>query len=101
MDIKIHFIKALESQPHFSEAHFQLAIIYADEKNNRKAEEHFNFAIKYDLEEADLLDQQGNDLIKKYQFQNAKDKFIKSQQKKISLCRSLLSTISLFRKTKK
>ena len=85
-DLKDHFIKALESYPNYSEAHLQLALIYEKEGDDVNAVKHFKAAILSDLEEADNLENKGDDLIKKYQFQNAKDYFIKSQNKKNHRC---------------
>ena len=37
INLKDHFIKALSNQPNFSEAHLQLALLYQQERKNRKA----------------------------------------------------------------
>ena len=81
-DLKIHFIKALETNPHFSEAHLQLALLYQDEGDNLNVENHFNSAIVSDSKQAHKLEKRGGELIKKFQFQHAKQQFIKAQNKR-------------------
>ena len=83
IDLKDHFIKAVESYPDFSEAHLQLALIYQEEGDDNNAVKHFKSAIISDLEETERLENKGDELMKNYQFQNAKDQFIKSQEKKV------------------
>jgi len=81
-DLKSLFIKALEADPDYSEAHLQLALIYQDEEDFQNVENHFNAAIQSDSKMAQKLDERGEELLKKFQFQNAKEKFMKAQEKK-------------------
>ena len=83
LDLKDHFIKALEVEPNFSEAHLQLALLYQEEGNHNNVTKHFDLAISSDIEEAEKMEDKGNELIKKFQFQNAKEQFMKSQEKKL------------------
>ena len=80
--LKAHFKKAIEADPNFSEAHLQLALLYQDEGAMQKVEDHFNFAIVADIDESHRLEQRGEELIKKFQFQNAKQQFMKAQDKR-------------------
>lgn len=81
-DLKSLFIKAVEANPKYSEAHLQLALLYQDEEDFQNVENHFNAAIQSDSEVALELDERGEELLKKFQFQNAKDQFMKVQEKK-------------------
>ena len=81
-DLKSLFIKALDADPKYSEAHLQLALLYQDENDFQKVEKHFNAAIQSDSEVAQELDERGEEFLTKFQFQNAKDQFMKSQEKK-------------------
>ena len=82
LDLKDHFIQALKAQPKFSEAHLQLALLYKEEGDDKNTIKHFESAISADIEEAEILEKKGDELLKNYQFQNAKEQFIKSQEKK-------------------
>ena len=46
-DLKSLFIKALEADPDYSEAHLQLALIYQDEEDFQNVENHFNAKEKF------------------------------------------------------
>ena len=81
-DLKSLFLKALEADPDYSEAHLQLALIYQDEEDFQNVENHFNVAIQSDSKMAQKLDERGEELLKKFQFQNAKEQFMKAQGKK-------------------
>ena len=81
-NLKSLFIKALEADPDYSEAHLQLALIYQDEEDFQNVENHFNAAIQSDIKMAQKLDERGEELLKKFQFQNAKELFMKAQEKK-------------------
>ena len=81
-NLKSLFIKALEADPDYSEAHLQLALIYQDEEDFQNVENHFNAAIQSDSKMAQKLDERGEELLKKFQFQNAKEQFMKAQEKK-------------------
>ena len=74
-DLKEHFLKALEVNPKFSEAHLQLALIYREEANEKSAESHFLQAIKLDTRQILDIEKHGDQLLKNHQFQNAKDQF--------------------------
>ena len=82
IDLKAHFIKALETNPNFSEAHLQLALLYLDEGDIKNVEDHFNSAIDSDSDQMLKLENRGKELIKKFQFQNAKKQFIKAQDRR-------------------
>ena len=82
IDLKTHFIKALEIDPKFSEAHLQLALLYQDEGDNQNVEDHFNLAIVSAGGQIHKLEKRGGELIKKFQFQNAKQQFMKAQDKR-------------------
>ena len=83
LDLKDHFIHALKAQPKFSEAHLQLALLYKEEGDDKNTIKHFESAISADFEEAERLEGKGDELLKNFQFQNAKEQFMKSQKKKI------------------
>lgn len=72
----------MEASPDFSEAHFQLGLIYHDENDLKNAESHFKAAINSDNGQVQKLENRGEELLKKFQFQNAKDQFVKAQDKK-------------------
>ena len=82
IDLKTHFIKAIEADPNFSEAHLQLALLYEDEGDNKNVEDHFNLAIVSAVDQIHKLEKSGGELIKMFQFQNAKQKFMKAQDKR-------------------
>ena len=46
-------------------------------------EDHFNFAIVADIDELHKLEKRGEELMKKFQFQNAKKQFMKAEDKRI------------------
>ena len=81
-DLKILFLKALDTDKNYSEAHLQLALLYQDEKDCKNVEKHFDAAINSDCKDAKTLDDNGDILLKKSQFQNAKEQFVKAQEKK-------------------
>ena len=81
-DLKSLFIKALDTDPNYSEAHLQLALLYQDEDDFQNIENHFNAAIQSDSKMTQKLDERGEELLKKFQFQNAKEQFMKAQKKK-------------------
>ena len=82
IDLKAHFIKAIEADPSFSEAHLQLALLYQDEGDNQNVEDHFNSAIVSDSDQIHKLEKRGRKLIKKFQFQKAKQQFMKAHDKR-------------------
>jgi len=82
IDLKDHFIKALKTNPNFSEAHLQLALLYQEEGNHKNVAKHFDSAILSDIEKVKTLEQRGDELLKNFQFQNAKEQFMKSQDTK-------------------
>ena len=81
-DLKDHFIKAIQIQPNFSEAHLQLALIYQQEGGNKNAITHFQFAVSSDEKEIKILEEYANELMQNSQFQNAKKQFIKIEKKR-------------------
>ena len=81
-DLKTLFLKALDTDKNYSEAHLQLALLYQDEKDCKNVEKHFDAAINSDCKDAEMLDNKGEELLKKSQFQNAKEQFVKAQEKK-------------------
>ena len=83
-DIKSHFLKTLDSDPTFSQAHYQLGLVYQKCREDIKAEYHFLEAIQLDTKMINDFEKKGNILIEKSQFQNAKSLFMKSQEKKIN-----------------
>ena len=66
IDLKTHFIIALEIDPKFSEAHLQLALLYQDEGDNQNVEDHFNLAIVSAGDQIHKLEKRGGELIKKF-----------------------------------
>ena len=84
-DLKKLFLKSLESNYEYSEAHFQLALIFEKEKDFINAEKHFELAISFYKNSINTLQNRGDLLLKNSQFQNAKIEFSKAQYKK-SLC---------------
>ena len=83
LNLKDHFIQALKTHPKFSDAHLQLALLYKEEGDDKNTIKHFESAISADIEEAKRLEGKGDELMKNFQFQNAKEQFVKSQEKKI------------------
>ena len=81
-DLKAHFLSALKANPDFSEANLQLAQLYQEEGDNKNTDHHFKSAIASDSQQALDLENRGEELLKKFQFQNAKDQFMKAQEKK-------------------
>ena len=81
-DLKTLFLKALDTDNNYSEAHLQLALLYQDEKDCKNVEKHFDAAIISDSKDAKIFDDKGEELLKKSQFQNAKEQFVKAQEKK-------------------
>lgn len=81
-DLKTLFLKALDTDKNYSEAHLQLALLYQDEKDCKNVEKHFDAAIICDCKDAQIFDDKGEELLKKSQFQNAKEQFVKAQEKK-------------------
>jgi Tfp pilus assembly protein PilF len=82
LDFKAHFKKALNADPNFSAAHLQLALLYQDEGDNQNVEDHFNSAIVSDSDQIHKLEKRGRKLIKKFQFQKAKQQFMKAHDKR-------------------
>ena len=44
-DLKTLFLKALDTDKNYSEAHLQLALLYQEEKDCKNVEKHFDAAI--------------------------------------------------------
>ena len=81
-ELKTLFLKALDTDKNYSEAHLQLALLYQDEKDCKNVEKHFNAAIISDCKDSKIFDDKGEELLNKSQFQNAKEQFVKAQEKK-------------------
>ncbi len=80
--LKGHLIKALETDPKFAEAHFQLALMYKKDEDHKAAERYFRKAIEFDSQQILELEKRAKNLLKKCQFQHAKRIFMKAQEKK-------------------
>ena len=83
LNLKDHFIQALKTHPKFSDAHLQLALLYKEEGDDKNTIKHFESAISADIEAVERSEEKGDELMKNFQFQNAKEQFVKSQEKKI------------------
>ena len=68
-DLKKLFLKALDTDKNYSEAHLQLALLYQDEKDCKNVEKHFDAAIISDCKDVKIFDDKGEELLKKSQFQ--------------------------------
>ena len=88
-DLKELFLKSLQANKEYSEAHLQLALIYEEEKDFKNVEKHFGLAISYYEKEIDLIQKRGDFLLKNSQFQNAKIEFSRVQNKR-NLCSQVL-----------
>jgi len=88
IDLKAQFQKALDANPDFPDAHFQLGLIYFESREFEKSVSHFQSAIEGYSTEAKRMDTRGEELLKKSQFQHAKDQFLKSQQQKESCAKA-------------
>ena len=82
--IKDHFLKVLELDPQFSQAYYQLALIYQKNDNDKEAESYLLKAIKFDLLHIDEFEKKADYFLEKFQFQNAKALLFKSQEIKNS-----------------
>ena len=82
LDFKAHFKKAINADPSFSAAHLQLALLYQDEGDNQNVENHFNSAIVSDSDQVHKLEERGRKLMEKFQFQQAKQQFVKAHEKR-------------------
>ncbi len=81
-DLKQHFLTAIKCDPKFSEAHFQLAIIYNEEGKYESAEKHLKEARKITNKNIEEIEYKAELLMKKFQFQNAKEQYFKAQSKR-------------------
>ena len=63
-DLKTLFLKALDTDNNYSEAHLQLALLYQDEKDCKNVEKHFDAAIISDCKDAKIFDDKGEELLK-------------------------------------
>ena len=100
-DLKTLFLKALDTDKNYSEAHLQLALLYQDEKDYNNVEKHFDAAIISDCKDAKIFDDKGEELLKKSQFQNAKEQFLKAQKKKNHCANVYFKQSKFFLKLKK
>ena len=99
IDLKARFIKAIETEPNFSEAHLQLALLYQDDGDDNKVEDHFNSAIVSDSNQAHKMEKRGRKLIEKFQFQNAKEQLMKARDKR-NYCAEVYYQQSIYYKNK-
>ena len=99
--LKVHLLKALESDPKFAEAHFQLALIYQEDGDYKTAETYFWEAIESDSKQISEIEKQVEKLLEKFQFQNAKILFMKAQTKKHHCAESHFQLSNLYENQKK
>ena len=99
--LKGHLLKALEGDPQFSEAHFQLALIYQGYGDQKKAETHFKKAIELADKQTRDIEKRGRGLLKKFQFQNANVLFMKAQEKKYHCAKVNLQLSNLYENQRK
>ena len=95
---KIHLLKALDADPMFSSAHFQLALIYQENGDIKEAETHFRKAIGSDSKQICEIERRGEKLLKKSQFQNANFLFIKAHNIKNHCARVDLQLSAFYEK---
>ena len=96
--MKIHLLKALDADPMFSSAHFQLALIYQENGDLKEAETHFRRAIDSDSKQICEIERRGEKLLKKSQFQNANFLFIKAHNIKNHCARVDLQLSAFYEK---
>ena len=89
-------LKALEVDNKFSEAHFQLALMYQEDKDYKAAENYFQKAIKSDSQQILEIKKRGEKLLRKFQFQNAKLLYMKVQGKKHHCARVNIQLSNLY-----
>ena len=97
-NLKIHLLKALDADPMFSLAHFQLALIYQENGDLKEAETHFREAIHSDSKQIREIERHGEKLLKKSQFQNANFLYMKAHNKKNHCSRVDLQLSDLYEK---
>ena len=100
-NLKVHLLKALESDPKFAEAHFQLALIYQEDGDYKTAETYFWEAIESDSQQICEIEKQVEKLLEKFQFQNAKILFMKAQAKKHHCAEAYVQLSNLYENQKK
>ena len=86
----------MEVDTKFSEAHFQLALVYQDDEDYKAAENYFKKAIKSDSQQILEIEKRGEKLLKKFQFQNTKLLFMKAQKKKHHCARVNIQLSNLY-----
>ena len=94
--LKAHLLKALEVDTDFSEAHFELALVYLEDEDYKEAESYFKKAIKLDSQQILEIEKRGEKLLKIFQFQNAKLLFMKAQDKKHHCARANIQLSNLY-----
>ena len=94
--LKAHLLKAMEVDTKFSEAHFQLALVYQNYEDYKAAENYFKKAIKSDSQQILEIEKRGEKLLKKFQFQNTKLLFMKAQKKKHHCARVNIQLSNLY-----
>ena len=95
-EMKEHFLKAIELDPSFSKAHYQLALLYDKDGNDKYAENHLRKSIKLDLVKIEENDRLINNYLEKYQFQNAKFLLYENQNIKIFCSYSYYSLACIY-----
>ena len=61
--LKAHLLKAMEVDTKFSEAHFQLALVYQEDEDYKAAESYFRKAIKSDSQQILEIKKRGEKLL--------------------------------------
>ena len=75
--IKSHLKSAIKSNPHFSQAHYELAKIFLEEQNTNSAIKSLEIAINSEVEKSFTSEKMGKSLLKKRQFPHAKQHMFK------------------------
>ena len=99
--MKSHFLKAIELEPLFSKAHFELALVYDRDGSDDSAERHFIKAIRLDLTKIEENNIFINENLEKFQFQNAKFLLNENQNVKIDCSYSYYMLYRLYIRQKK
>ena len=80
--MKNHFLKALDLDPQYSQAHYQLALVYQAGGDYELAENHFLKSREINVMKIIEIEKRANKLFKNCQFQNAKILLLRAQEKK-------------------
>ncbi len=95
-EMKEHLLKAIEIDPSFSKAHYQLALLYDKDGDDKYAENHLKKSIKSDLVKIKENDRLINNYLEKFQFQNAKFLLYENQNIKIFCSHSYYSLACIY-----